>query len=407
MKRLLFITALFFLFSSYSQQNDWDKRAPFLGGKRTQAIGFSIGDFGYLGSGVDTAEMTHNDLWKFDPALNLWTQVASMPASTRRCASAITIDDKAYVGLGADSASSWAGTILNDWWQYDAVGNSWTQKTAYPGGYNYINTYYGPGVYYATAFSLNGKGYVCGGKMGGDLYAADLWEYDPILDTWTRMADFPGLDRYQLSSFALEGKGYVGMGVDHDLYNKDWWQYDPNTDTWVEVSSLPGVERGSASTFVIGQRGFVVFGSDGGYKDELWEYNPFTDSWQIRANFPGDGRKNGVAFTVGDSAYAGTGKGASGKRRSFYRYYPLLPVGVEETFVDFKLFPNPTADFVTISGLTDVNIQLEIVDLKGVLVFKSNAKTIDLSTVESGSYIVNIFNQDHQHLITKKLIVNK
>ena len=245
--------------------------------------------------------------------------------------------------------------------------------------------------------------------MGPDTYAADLWEYDPQLDSWTRKADFPGLDRYQLSSFAVDGKGYVGMGVDHDLFRKDWWQYDPIVDSWTQVSNLPGVERGASSTFVIGQRGFVVFGSDGGYKDELWEYNPFTDSWQIRANFPGGERKNGIAFAIGDSAYAGIGQGASGKRRNFYVYYPLFPVGMGEEQISLKVFPNPAVNQINVD-LTNSNSsigKIEMYNTRGQFILSSTQETIDVRDLEGGMYILNIYDINQQHIQSEQIVISK
>lgn len=404
----IFFTSLSF---GYSQtQNDWDKRTTFLGGKRERAIAFAINGFGYVGTGVDTAEMTHNDLWEYDPATLVWSQKASIPGSTRRNAVAVVIDDKAYVGMGADSATSWAGTILSDWWEYDPSSNSWLQKADYPGGWGYEGTsstatYLGPGMYFGTGFEANGKAYVCGGKMGPDQYGHDLWEYNPTTDSWTRKADFPGLDRYQLSSFSIDNYGYVGMGIDHDLYRKDWWKYDPIADNWTEVASLPGVERGGASTFVIGQRGFVVFGTDGGFKDELWEYNPFTDSWMIRANFPGGERKNAIAFAIDDSAYAGIGKGASGKRRNFYRYYPLFPVGIEENQQIIKLYPNPTTDYIHLELENAANYQFQLVDLQGKEMLTTANTTIDVQDISQGMYILNVFDSNGKHLKSEKVLI--
>jgi N-acetylneuraminic acid mutarotase len=403
--RLLLILSISFLSISWGQQNDWDKRAKFSGEKRARAISFSIGDFGYVGTGEDTTEMTHNDLWRFDPSSNSWMQVASLPGSTRRNAIAVTIGDFGYVGMGADSSSSSLGLILSDWWQYNPLTNSWVQKADYPGGYDmFNNTDTINGIYFGTAFEIADMGYVCGGKMGPNFYGTDLWEYSPTLDQWTRKADFPGFDRFQLSSFSIDDKGYVGMGVDHDLYRKDWWQYDPLTDNWLQVADLPGVERGAASTFVLGQRGFLVFGTDGGYKDELWEYNPFTNSWMIRANFPADGRKNGIAFAIGDSAYAGIGNSANGKRRNFYRYYPLLPVGLEENQVKINIFPNPASNYISIQT-TSNKVIVQLVDLHGKEIFRSSGTTIDVSSISSGTYILNIFGENNRHLDTQKVII--
>ena len=410
----LFVTTSLLLASlfAYSQgQNSWSKRSTFGGQKRTRAVAFSIGNYGYVGMGEDTVEMTHNDLWRFDPSLNTWAQMTTATQiSTRRNATAVTIGTKGYVGLGADSSVSWAGTILADWWEYDPGLNDWSQKANYPGGFD-ISGFTGVGgVYFSTAFAIGTKGYVCGGKFGSDLYGTDLWEYDPQLDQWTRMADFPGQDRYQLSSFALEGRGYVGMGVDHDLFRKDWWEYDPILDSWSQVADLPGSERGAASTFVLGQRGFVVFGGDGGYKDELWEYNSFSNTWTIRANFSGGERKNAIAFAVGDTAYAGIGSGPSGKRRNFYAYSPLLPVGIDEQEYEFSVYPNPCTDHIVISGLDKTeNVGYTIHSVTGRLLFQSDVlpsnNKVNLNSVPSGTYVISLIDKTSKVLHTEKLMV--
>jgi N-acetylneuraminic acid mutarotase len=352
--------------------------------------------------------MPQNDLWRYDPIVDVWSQMMTLPGSIRRNASATSIGDKGYVGMGADSSLSQSGIILADWWEYDPSLNNWTQKSDYPGGYDISNNSSAAGIYFATAFEMSGKAYVCGGKMNSDFYGTDLWEYDPDLDSWTRKADFPGGDRYQLSSFSVDGKGYVGMGIDHDLFRKDWWQFDPILDSWIEVASLPGVARGSASTFVLGQRGYLVFGSDGGYKDELWEYNPFSNTWNIKANFPADGRKNAIAFSIGNKGYAGTGKGASGKRKSFYEYAPLLPVGTEEfSLQNIDIYPNPAISAATLRSGSDLVESISIYGLDGKLVSEqrfNQSITLESTDFRSGTYIVLARGNSGQILATEKLI---
>lgn len=407
---ILFVLSALFL-NTVQGQNIWTKKTNFGGEKRTRAVSFAIGDYGYVGCGEDTVEMTHNDLWRYDPSADVWSQMMTLPASTRRNATGVAIGDKGYVGLGADSSVSTAGSILSDWWEYDPVSNGWTQKASYPGGIDIFGNSGIQGVYFATAFSIDTKGYVCGGKMGSDFYGTDLWEYDPGSDLWTRMADFPGGDRYQLSSFGVEGNGYVGMGIDHDLFRKDWWKYDPSLNSWTQTTSLPGSERGAASTFVLGQRGFVVFGSDGGYKDELWQYNPFTESWNIKANFPPSGRKNGIAFAIGDKGYAGTGSSATGKKRSFYEYAPLHPIGFSDNEPNnMSIFPNPVQDKATIEfSVNNGANKIEIWDLTGKLILSNGVNAGSVVQVsneqfESGTYIIILKDNADHILLTDKLI---
>ena len=405
--KVLFFSIL--IFSSpinWSQtQNSWTKKASFGGLKRTRAVGFSIDNYGYLGMGEDTAEMTHNDLWRYDPLLDTWSQMMSLPGSTRRNASAVALGGKGYVGLGCGSSVSWMGVILSDWWEYDPQLNNWSQKANYPGGHNVNNQTSSEGVYFATTFAIGINVYVACGKMGPDFYGTDLWAYNTNTNNWSRKADFPGGDRYQMTGFALEGKGYIGLGIDHDLFRKDWWQYDPNSDSWTEMTALPGVERGAASSFVLSQRGYILFGSDGGFKDELWEYNPFSDSWNIRANYPADGRKNAVAFSINNKGYAGTGSAASGKRQSVWEYTPLQPIGFEEYNQDLFISQNPISTHAIVK-FPIANCELNLFNLNGQLLKTSfnEPLTISVSEFKSGTFIL-VAKSDHQILSTKKIVI--
>lgn len=404
-RRILTSLAITLSIAGFSQDpNTWTKLGDFAGLKRTRAVGIAIGDYGYVGTGVDTAEHTFKDWWQYDPTMDSWTQMEDVPGTKRRSAVAFVIDDFGYVGAGIDSAISDYGIKHVDFHKYDPGTNTWTTVAPYPGGL-------GTGVYQAAAFATNGKGYVACGKVGPDNYITDLWEYNPGTNSWTERPSFPGGDRHQLSAFAVEGNGYVGMGTDHDLYRKDWWKFDPVSLSWSAAEDLPGTERASASTFVIQSRAYVVFGSDGGVLDELWEYNPFADSWALRNNFSGSERKNGVAFAIGDTAYAGLGQGYSGKKASWYKYYPVGPLDLDETqSTNVTVYPNP-AKTTTLISLPHAIQQgtYVICNYSGKIVhsesFSSNNIHLNVESFFSGAYLVYITNERGEFLTSTKLLV--
>jgi hypothetical protein len=75
-------------------------------------------------------------------------------------------------------------------------------------------------------------------------------------------------------------------------------------------------------------------------------------------------------------------------------------------FVDFKLFPNPTSlGYVNVSSKSDSFIKIKIFNLLGMEVMNDTISNnrINISSLNSGVYIVNIFQDDV--VITKKLIV--
>src|SRR5690349_2280944 len=112
-------TAILFLCITYSVQADyWTQLANFPSAGRQLSSGFAIGSKGYVTCGEGGTYF--NDLWEYDPALNLWTQKANLPGAGRYGAVAFTINDKGYIGTGAYP-------LMDDFWEYDPVTNAWTQ----------------------------------------------------------------------------------------------------------------------------------------------------------------------------------------------------------------------------------------------------------------------------------------
>ena len=72
-------------------ENYWTKKTDFTGLKRERAIAFTVDDFAYIGTGVDTAEFVHKDFWQYDPIVDVWVQVADLPGTARRNASAFSM----------------------------------------------------------------------------------------------------------------------------------------------------------------------------------------------------------------------------------------------------------------------------------------------------------------------------
>ena len=103
---------------------------------------------------------------------------------------------------------------------------------------------------------------------------------------WTKKNDFTGLKRTRAASFVVENHGYVSGGVDtSETVLNDLWQYDPVMDTWAQMASLPGSVRRDAIAFSIGTKGYLGTGIDsseaqsGNTLADFYEYNPTTNTW--------------------------------------------------------------------------------------------------------------------------------
>jgi N-acetylneuraminic acid mutarotase len=153
--------------------------------------------------------------------------------------------------------------------EYNPTTQIWTEKS-FPEDLGY----FGGGA----AFSINGKGYLGVGWVHGKASnVSDFYEYDPGTDTWTKKASFPGPVRGNPTSFALpNGKGYVGMGYSNSLsiYYNDMWEYDPVLDTWTRTVDFPASPRFGARAYVIGSDAYIVSGYGGIYERDMWRFSP-------------------------------------------------------------------------------------------------------------------------------------
>lgn len=393
--------SLFFPLLLSGQFNTWTKKNDFIAGKRERAVAFSIGDFAYVSTGVDTAETLLKDLWQYDPQLDSWTQKADLPGAARRDAVAFAINGKGYVGTGMDNANALLGNKLKDLWEYDPLVNAWTQKADFPGSG-------GNGIYFSTAFTVDNKGYVCGGKWGPSLYSSQLWEYKPSNDEWIQRANFPPGVRYQLSSFSIGNFGYVGLGANQDTYKKDFYRYNPGSNQWTQIADFIGGERGSACAFTLNNRGFICLGSNGGLLGDLLEYNPISNEWELRCAYGGSERKNAVAFVVNGRAFVGLGKGYSGKKASIQEYSAPNYAQLSELENSCDIYPNPTNGQVQLSSQLALE-SVQIFNQQGTLSFQqdisSPSEWLDLTHLSAGMYFVQLKTKDGKS-IQKQIIIH-
>ncbi len=181
-----------------------------------------------------------------------------------------------------------------------------------------------------TSFSINGKGYVIGGCNNASYnppYLNEVWEYDPVTDSWTQKANYPGGSIYHPAAFVIGNFAYVGMGlITAGNCSGNFYKYDPSTDTWTPIASFPGSDRYDVIEFVLNGEGYVCTGSTGGppYEQDCYKYNSGTNVWTQIADFPGTaGRSGGSGINDNGLGYGGFGQYDSGSGiflSDFYSY---------------------------------------------------------------------------------------
>lgn len=312
---------LFFLWSYSDAQNAWTQVTDVPGTGRIGAVGFSINNKGYLGTGSDGANFK-KDFWEYDPNSNTWTQKADLGGAAREYAVGFALGTYGYIGTGNGT-----GDNKDDFWQYNPVSNTWTQKADFLGAPRYR----------ATGFSIGNKGYL-GTGYTGNATKKDFYEYDPATDTWTQKANVGGVGRWMAVSFVIGEKGYIGTARNSDPpYENDLWEYDPASDTWAEKATMPGPNRYGAVAFAIEGKGYVATGNDVendlALKD-VYEYDPVTGNWTQKADFAGSPRYFAVGFAIGNIGFIGTGElSEDNYTNDFWQFSPacITPTGLTTT----------------------------------------------------------------------------
>ncbi|MES2591131.1 MAG: hypothetical protein V4608_04545 [Bacteroidota bacterium] len=263
----------------FDRSGQWCRELDFPTGTRSNAFCFSIGSKGYIGMGISTTTLQETDFWEFDPVEKVWTQKSVFPGLPRIAGVGFSIGSKGYVGTGQASNGVGPESIYKDFWEYDPVLNQWSRKEDFIG----LNRQY------AFGFSIGNKGYIGGGNTSLLGNVKDFYEYDPANGQWVKKDSFPEF-RNGAASFAIGNKAYVGTGGIGSLYFSDFYEFDPNDaskgfDTnnnplgkWSQKAQFPGSVRGFGVGFSLGNYGYMGLGAKTGgtdvYYNDFWKYTP-------------------------------------------------------------------------------------------------------------------------------------
>lgn len=188
----------------------------------------------------------------------------------------------------------------------------------------------GPGLLaYATAFELEGKGYVVTGKkyltpINFNVFAPSrqCWQFDPEDNSWAKMPDLPeeAPARCYATSFVIGDKAYVGGGWDgrENVY-KDFYEFSPPPNAgWRRVGDMVSPIYAPAS-FVIDGKGYIATGrrcedgvesEDCFFTGRLYQFGPENGQW-VRLFDEGIGDDYlvflPVTFVHHSTAFLGTG----------------------------------------------------------------------------------------------------
>ena len=216
----------------------WTRKNDFPGGTRQFALGFTINGKGYLANGQHISFTNgipsgsiFKDFWEYNANNDSWTKVGTfdfLPDNIVNTSSIFVINQKAYL------------VSASGLWVFDPSDYSLTQKASPP-----------ENVPFCISFAIGDKGYYGIGETGPFNFSKSFYEYNPASDTWSKKADFPGLHRRLAAGFSIAGNGYVtcgettkdiSPGTIQYIGTNETWQYNPLNDKWTRVADYPGLK---------------------------------------------------------------------------------------------------------------------------------------------------------------------
>lgn len=389
----LIATLLLPCLQSYAQnswtQKNWNASAS----GRTYPVSFEINGIVYFGTGYNTSSnQVLTDFWAYDPMANTMTQKASFPGTARFGSVSFAINGAGYVGSGKGLGN----VFYSDFYKYDPVANSWTQVATYPGN----------PVWLSVSFVIGSKAYVGTGGYGtasttqGSAQATtEFYSYDPATNTWSAqgaVANFPEPIHASVA-FSINGFGYVGTGANANASSRtsSFYRYSPGANLWTAIADLPTAGRSSAYACAANGMGYVGLGGNSVNLLDLWQFNPNTGSWSQMAAFPGSARHAGVAVAANNKGYFICGEDLA----EIWEYAPAM-TGIENITKEdfFEVFPNPVTDDVVIRFKSHEKGRLMLLNVLGQAVlqkdFEGREINLNLSDFPRGQYFVQTISVD-------------
>jgi hypothetical protein len=186
-------------------------------------------------AGNPSNKKTTTGLVQGPPTITWWAYAHPIPYASELPNDVLDANDWP-IGFAVNGKGFACGTVLQgdytsknirDLWEYDASSVTWVKKTPFPG--NPVD------LIEAANFVIGDNAYIVTGNA--------TWRYNEPADAWSRVSFVPALSRLLATAFSINGKGYMGLGFveNNGLQDmNDWWEYDPVMDEWTQRNNFPG-----------------------------------------------------------------------------------------------------------------------------------------------------------------------
>ncbi len=394
MKLKILALVSFLMFADIASAQ-WVQRASFPGTARAKAASFTIGNKIYVVGGITNSLVILRDFWEYDITANTWTQKSNFPGEERYGAATFVLNGRGYVTTGGNDFG-----FLDDLWEFNPVTDTWAQRNGLPAGTAQHENQRREAFAFtigSKAYLGGGEGFVFGPNQTWNYAFFDLWEYNPVNNTWIHKSDVPdAIGRNMSIGVSVNNKAYIGMGcnVDQNINRTSFWEYEPISDIWTAKSDFPNNFTTDASTFVLDTTLYLIGGvnlNPVSLSDQFYKYEPSTDSWTQLPDFTGGGIAGAICGTNGVTAFVGTGYNTSVVTRNDLWEITTIQTAIDESYISFdektSFFPNPMTDRLSIKSEEDI-ISVELFDVTGKIILseENTFENINVQNLNPGIY---------------------
>ena len=255
---------------------------------RYRAGGTTDGTYVYVYGGSNATAQYLNDLWRWDPTTETWTQLANMPTGKSNIQGTYW-NGKIYVPGG------YIGSHITENAIYDIATNTWTTGAPLPAAQS------------GQTVAYNNKIYNFGGNPGPQTTTSI---YDIATNTWSTGAPMPVATTYARATVAGNFAYYVG-GITTVTTNAVY-RYDFAGNSWATMNPLQTARTSEElMTSPDGGKLFAVMGGDATFftgvplAQSVEIYNIAANSWSYgapvvtKAAAPSGGLAGGKAMVQG------------------------------------------------------------------------------------------------------------
>jgi N-acetylneuraminic acid mutarotase len=241
----------------------------------------------YSFGGVVSGNNMVNDLYQYNPANGVWTQIGQSGGPSARCSALVVYDTTSnllWVYGGRDRANP-GGNQFNDLWSYNPSNNIWTKKSDGPSVRSDIAGAFNPNTSEIIAY---------GGYIGGAAFSSNqVFVYNTLTDEWTLKQNYT--KRYYHSAvwcpktnsmFVYGGAEKWDSGF---TYVNELNEYFPNNDTWINRTPVGNRVRSLLVWDTLNNK-LIIHGGGEPDRNDTWVYDIDTNIWIAKSDGPNPAR---------------------------------------------------------------------------------------------------------------------